>query len=264
MSEQDSKLEEQELPKVNIVDWIFFIPFALSFLGLLVFHDILQRIGILFSIERSDAAMLALGRSTQRALKIVGCRVEIENTCPMEQSIPYIVVSNHQSLFDVPIMYNTLGLCPRFIAKKELGSWLPSASFHLRRPGSALIDRKDSKQALEAIQEAAKIIERDKRSIVIFPEGTRSRNGELRSFRPVGLMALLENIPSAKIVLVTIDGSWKLQCYKRGPIPYGVQIKVKVEPKTLDPKDFKTTRAVVRECEKIISSRLEQLRSSAQ
>jgi 1-acyl-sn-glycerol-3-phosphate acyltransferase len=109
---------------------------------------------------------------------------------------------------------------PKFVSKKELGKGIPSVSYNLRHGGSVLIDRKDSKQAISQIAKLGKYIETTCHSAVIFPEGTRSRNGEPKKFQPMGLKILMKNAPSALIVPISISNSWKMLKY--GNFPYGL------------------------------------------
>jgi 1-acyl-sn-glycerol-3-phosphate acyltransferase len=109
---------------------------------------------------------------------------------------------------------------PKFVSKKELGKGIPSVSYNLRHGGSVLIDRKDSKQAISQIAKLGKYIETTGRSAVIFPEGTRSRNGEPKKFQPMGLKILMKQAPSALIVPISINNSWKMLKY--GKFPYGL------------------------------------------
>jgi 1-acyl-sn-glycerol-3-phosphate acyltransferase len=109
---------------------------------------------------------------------------------------------------------------PKFVSKIELGRGIPSVSYNLRHGGSVLINRKDSKQALAQIAKLGKYIEKHNRSAVIFPEGTRSRTGHPKKFQPTGLKLLLKNAPSALIVPISINNSWKMLRY--GKFPYGI------------------------------------------
>ena len=97
-------------------------------------------------------------------------------------------------------------------------------SYNLRHGGSVLIDRKDSKQALSKIKELAEYIEKNKRSAVIFPEGTRSKTGVPKKFAESGLKILCKYAPSAYIVPITINNSWKM--LKFGDFPMGLGSKL--------------------------------------
>ena len=132
-----------------------------------------------------------------------------------------IIVSNHQSMYDIPpIIWYLRRHHPKFVSKIELGKGIPSVSFNLRHGGSVLIDRKDSKQALQEISKLGKYIEKYKRSAVIFPEGTRGRTGQPKKFQPTGLKMLMRQSPSALIVPLSINNSWKMLEY--GKFPYGI------------------------------------------
>ncbi len=168
----------------------------------------------------------------QRVLLVVfrvgGTRLHIERSDQILPRTGYILVSNHQSLFDVPIFGGLLfSNYPKYVSKKELGRWLPSVSFNLTHGGNALIDRKDPVQARAAIRELGEAAEQRNVAVVIFPEGTRSRDGRLKSFRVGGLKELLDAAPSLPVVPTTIDGAWKLLRNKLFPIPFGTKVRVR-------------------------------------
>jgi 1-acyl-sn-glycerol-3-phosphate acyltransferase len=124
-------------------------------------------------------------------------------------------------MYDIPaIIWFMRKFQPKFISKKELGKGIPSVSFNLRHGGSVLIDRKDSSQALPQIQKLGEYIEKHKRSAVIFPEGTRSRTGVPKKFAPNGLRTLCKYAPSAYIVPISINNSWKI--FRYGKFPLGL------------------------------------------
>ena len=108
----------------------------------------------------------------------------------------------------------------KFVSKKELGKGIPSVSYNLRHGGSALIDRKDPKQAIPEIKKLGDYIESNNRSAVIFPEGTRSKTGQPKAFSQTGLKILCKAAPSAYVVPVSINNSWKM--VKFGFFPVGL------------------------------------------
>ena len=93
--------------------------------------------------------------------------------------------------------------------KKELGKRIPSISYNLKKGGSVLIDRYGEKDVLDQIKKFGENIELNKWSAVIFPEGTRSKDGKMKDFHHGGLMTLIKSIPSAYIVPLSINNSWK-------------------------------------------------------
>ena len=94
----------------------------------------------------------------------------------------------------------------------------------MRNGGSVLIDRKDPKQAIPAIKSLGEYIEKHKRSAVIFPEGTRSKTGVPKKFSENGLKILCKYAPSAYVVPITINNSWKM--VKFGSFPMGLGTKM--------------------------------------
>ena len=135
------------------------------------------------------------------------------------EGVPLIIVANHQSMNDIPpIIWFMRKFHPKFISKKELGKGIPSVSYNLRHGGSVLIDRKDPKQALPAIKQMAEYIEKHNRSAVIFPEGTRSKTGVPKKFSENGLKILCKYAPSAYIVPISINNSWKTVRFGQFPL----------------------------------------------
>ena len=89
-----------------------------------------------------------------------------------------------------------------------------------------LIDRNDSKQSLGALAPFAKNIHKNNWSAVIFPEGTRSKNGKLKKFSPNGIKILSKPNPDAFIVPLTINNSWKVFKYGKFPLGLGNPITI--------------------------------------
>jgi len=152
-------------------------------------------------------------------------RYKIDGLEKVPTGVPIIIAANHQSFYDI----TTIGwfmrkVHPKFVSKIELGKGIPSVSYNLKHGGSVLINRKDPKQALTAIRELAEYIEAYKRAAVIFPEGTRSKTGKPKPFAENGLKILCKYAPSAYIVPVTINNSWKMT--KWGSFPLGIGNKL--------------------------------------
>ena len=151
----------------------------------------------------------------------LGTRFTFNNPHQINKKQPLIIVANHQSLHDIyPLTWYMRKHHPKFISKIELGKGIPSVSYNLRHGGAALIDRKNPRQSLPALIKFGEYIEENKRAAVIFPEGTRSKNGEPKPFQTKGLDILLKKIPSASIVPISINNSWKM--YKYGKFPMGI------------------------------------------
>jgi len=162
-------------------------------------------------------------------LKIVGTRFHFKCPKDIPKNVPLVVVSNHQSLWDIPPMIWFLRKYhPKFISKIELRKGIPSVSYNLRHGGSVLIDRNKPKKALRVMREFAQYLNKYNRAGVIFPEGTRSRDGQPKKFKKKGLQTLLEQIPNGYVLPITINNSWKMQRFGMFPIPLGNRLEFKI------------------------------------
>lgn len=208
---------------------IFYLLFGLM---LLIFEGI-QRICLaLFGYQAHKKSVDLFNGITVFLLRIVfGTKFTIQNNNNLPKNAPILVVSNHQSMWDIPpIIWFLRHIHPKFISKKELGKGIPTISFNLKHGGSVLIDRKDREQAVVQLENFAKYLNKNHRAGVLFAEGTRSRDNQMKAFRPGGLKTLIENMPNAYILPVSLTNSWKLQRYGNFPIPLGVHFKMVVHP----------------------------------
>jgi 1-acyl-sn-glycerol-3-phosphate acyltransferase len=141
------------------------------------------------------------------------CRVELEfeNCSGKELPDRFLLVTNHQSLMDIPIC---IALFPgqrlRFVAKRELSYGIPFVSLILRSQGHALVERRgDASQAMRSILRFARRCEREATCPVIFPEGTRTRDGEVGTFHTAGARKILDETPLPLVVAV-LEGGWRI------------------------------------------------------
>ena len=167
---------------------------------------------------------------------------KVENIELIPEGKPLIIAANHQGLFDIiGIAWLLRKFHPKFVSKIELGKNIPSVSYNLNHGGSVLIDRKDPKQALPALKKMAEYIEANNRSTIIFPEGTRTRDGKPKAFASNGLKILCKYAPNAYVVPVTINNSWKVFRYGSFPLGIGNQVRFTVhEPIKVSECDFNT------------------------
>jgi 1-acyl-sn-glycerol-3-phosphate acyltransferase len=204
---------------ISIVYYSFFI-----FL-LIIFHPIQWICFNVFGYQAHKKSVDYLNFCLVVCMRILGTTFTFINKENIPKNKPIIFVANHQSMYDIITMIWFLRrFHAKFVSKKELGKGVPSVSYNLRVGGSVLIDRKDPKQAITAIGGLSKYIETYHRSAVIFPEGTRSKTGEPKKFSESGLKMLCKYAPSAIIVPITINNSWKM--VKFGSFPMGLANKL--------------------------------------
>ena len=150
---------------------------------------------------------------------LLGDTVSFVNKQNLPDGRPMIFVANHQSLFDIPVMiYFLRRYHAKFISKIELAKGIPSISYNLRHGGAANIDRKDPRQSMTELARFGTDMKTKGWSAMIFPEGTRSADGVVRTFQSAGVAMLLKKCPDALIVPVAINNSWKMVRYGKFPL----------------------------------------------
>jgi 1-acyl-sn-glycerol-3-phosphate acyltransferase len=152
-------------------------------------------------------------------LRLVGVRVEVSGLERLDPSRAYIFTPNHQSLIEVPLFVTYLGRNPAYLAKKEVFKY-PLFGYGISLMGVVPVDRSNTKAAVESARAATENLRRGK-SYVVYPEGTRSRDGRVLPFKKGAfMMAVDAGVP---VVPVTISGGTKI-------MPKG---EVKVFPSTV-------------------------------
>ncbi|WP_299223761.1 1-acyl-sn-glycerol-3-phosphate acyltransferase [uncultured Psychroserpens sp.] len=211
---------------------LYFVVFGIT---LLIFHPIQWLCFNFFGYQAHKTSVDILQFSLMRCLNILGTRFTFTNPYKIPTHKPLLIVSNHQSMYDIsPIMWYMRKHHVKFVSKKELGKGIPSVSYNLRHGGSVLIDRKNPRQALPAMMRFGEYIENTNRAAVIFPEGTRSKDGSLKPFKTKGLELLFKKVPSAIVVPITVNNSWKMLRYGKFPMGIGNHLKFTVhQPITL-------------------------------
>lgn len=207
---------------------LYIISFGLL---LVIFHPIQVVAFRLFGYEAHRRVVAFLNGGLMASTYILGTRYTItgKEHLPLDSAV--ILVANHQSMYDIlPIIWRLRALHPKFVSKASLGKGIPSVSYNLRHGGSVLIHRNDPRQAVAAIGGLGAYIEKYKRCAVIFPEGTRSRDGKPKDFQTTGLKMLMRKAPSALLLPVTINESWKMVQWGQFPLGIGHHIKIQIHP----------------------------------
>lgn len=241
-----------------ILSWICTIPYTVVFILILVVCHPLHLLASLFGTNAHKWALDIMNWMIITNIRVLtGARYRVTGApyLPLDKSI--ILVSNHQSMYDIPmIMWVCRGRHVGFIAKRELGRWIPSISLALRRLGSVLIDRSDAAQAVRDIETFGKMKHDSKQVAAIFPEGTRARDGKVKRFKATGLQALVRSMPGAALQPIAIHGNWELLRYNFWPVPFGTHIELEfLEP--LDPSTY-SDRELTGEIEARIRAALEK------
>ena len=112
-------------------------------------------------------------------LKTTGVRVEVRGLERLDRSRSYVFAANHQSIFDIPVVFASMPVQLRIVAKDSLGR-VPFLGWHLRRTGHLLVDRKNPGAGI--LKKMSRLIG-GARSLIVFPEGTRSVDGGVARFK---------------------------------------------------------------------------------
>lgn len=177
-------------------------------------------------------------------------KVTVNGLANIDPTQSYVYMSNHQSNFDIPVLLAYLPVQFRWLAKAELFK-IPIFGRAMRGAGYIKIDRYNQESAFESINEAARKMKNGV-SAMIFPEGTRSRDGNIRSFKKGGfVMALNAGVP---IVPIVLKGTWTIMdksslIINTGEVSLNILAPIATTGYTRETKDdlIKSVRAVIRE-----------------
>ena len=134
-------------------------------------------------------------------LRTTGVHVTVRGVDLLEPGRSYVLASNHQSIYDIPIVFDSIPLQLRIVAKDSLGRF-PFLGWHLQRTAHLLVDRKSPGASI--VKKMARLVG-GARSLIVFPEGTRSTDGSVERFK--GGMFLVAIDAGLPIVPVSIAGS---------------------------------------------------------
>jgi len=218
---------------LSIIYYIFFL------LWLVIFHPIQWICFNVFGYNAHRLSVAYLNWFLVRTAHIVGTTYHIKGLENVPKNKPLVIVANHQSLHDITtIIWFLRKVHPKFISKIELGKGIPSVSYNLRHGGSALINRKDPKQALPEIKKVAELINSNNYAVVIFPEGTRSKSGNPKPFAINGLKMLYKFAPDAYFLPITINNSWKITKFGQFPLGLGTRLQFTIH-EAMKSSDYK-------------------------
>jgi 1-acyl-sn-glycerol-3-phosphate acyltransferase len=200
-------------------------------------------------VDRSGKTFHAMGRAWSKfILGLYGVKITTKGEEVLDPESHYIYISNHASAFDIPAVIVGIPDDIRFVLKKEL-TRIPIWGWALKYGHYVTIDRGKARDAMKSLDEAAERM-RNGASVILFAEGTRTRDGKLQPFkRGAFTLAVKAGIP---IVPVTINNTFKI-------LPKG---SLRVQPSTIElvfSNPISTSAIVGREAEQQL---IEQVRNA--
>ena len=210
-----SRDEESVLTRIRsvAVRWIRLLTYFVAMLIVCLYCEMIGRVWSLWLAPKGSKTRVHRANRvtrhwnvvlTELTLNVLGARLDVRGEIPPGR---FVVVCNHQSTADVAILPWALrSLNLKFVAKEELGRHIPTVSMALTHWGSALISREATRQDIARMKAMARKLDYWDGSVVVFPEGTRSRNGRLLPYKAaaVRIVAQESGLP---ILPVVIDGT---------------------------------------------------------
>lgn len=240
--------------KSPVSRFLFSLYRPIIYLNAVINTFILAGIAIVVSIFDSNGNTVHyVGKFWSRInLFFTGVRVRVKGLENIDPGRPYIIMSNHQSYFDVWALIGYMPLQLRWVMKKELRK-VPFFGYGCARMGHIYVDRGKSEKAKKSLEAAGEKI-RAGASVVFFPEGTRSPDGKLLHFKKGGFVVALA--AGAQILPITVNGgsfilprgTWK---NRSGTIVINIH-----PPMTVDSYTYETKGALMDEVRKVIESKL--------
>jgi 1-acyl-sn-glycerol-3-phosphate acyltransferase len=177
--------------------------------------------------DNTGTLQIWVARAWARTLLAVsGVRVQVEGLEGIDPAGSYVFISNHLSYMDTPVALAHIPVQFRFLAKRGLFQ-IPFLGTHLSRAGHVPVPREDPRAAVKTLQVAAEAIREKKISMLIFPEGGRSRDGHLQPFKEGGAyIAIRAGVP---VVPLVITGTREILPFGRGVVLSG-EVRLRILP----------------------------------
>jgi 1-acyl-sn-glycerol-3-phosphate acyltransferase len=153
--------------------------------------------------DKTGNAQIRLARTwARRLLGVSGVKVRVEGLEQIDPKASYVFIANHLSFMDTPAVLANIPVQFRFLAKRGLFQ-IPLLGTHLSRAGHISVPRGDPRASVKVMQQAAETIQQKKISLLVFPEGGRSHDGNLRPFKEGGAyIAIKAGVPVVPVVLI--------------------------------------------------------------
>jgi 1-acyl-sn-glycerol-3-phosphate acyltransferase len=175
--------------------------------------------------DRTGATQIKVARAWAKTLLVTsGVHVMVEGLEKIAPAGSYVFISNHLSFMDTPVVLANIPVQFRFLAKRGLFQ-IPFLGQHLSRAGHIPVPREDPRAAVNTMQVAAETIQKKKISLLIFPEGGRSHDGDLQDFKEGGAyIAIRAGVP---VVPIAISGTRELLPWGSGIVRSG-SVKLRI------------------------------------
>jgi 1-acyl-sn-glycerol-3-phosphate acyltransferase len=210
--------------------------------------------------ERVGAGWVSmLARALTSLMRAGGARFQFEGKIDSDQ--PGVVIMNHQSLLDIPPLIHILKeRLPRFVVRSKYARGIPTVSAAIRFINCISVDPKGERAAaVLALRKAAR--QGLNHAVLVYPEGHRSRDGEILPFRPAGLMALLQEKPLPVWIIVN-DGLWRLRTLGDAFFALGtVRCRMRVLGPVMSPENQDDLPAFIEERRQILIQELARMRA---
>lgn len=158
---------------------------------------------LLVTFSRKMPLVMARGIWSPGILFLASAKTKISGMENIVEGKTYIVAANHSSYLDIPIAFRVLPLNLHFIAKKELKK-VPFLGWYMMATGMIFINRSNNRESSQSLKDAAKLIH-DGKTVLIFPEGTVSQDGQIKRFKKGGFHLALE--AGVEILPISLKGT---------------------------------------------------------
>ena len=235
---------------------VFFLIPAIS-----VYTIVLGAASILSSLcDRRGYTAHACARLWSRLiLATTGVRVTVEGLDRVTPGTTYIFVSNHQSIYDIPVIFASLPYQLRIIAKESLARF-PVLGWHLKRGGHLFVDRRNPDRA--GILKRWRALVSEGLSLIIFAEGTRSRDGHVARFKGGSFMlAIQAGLPIVPLAVVGTRGVMPKGRLRTEPASVMLIVHDPIQPPPLDAPTAQDAKALADRIHAVVANTVETLQN---
>jgi 1-acyl-sn-glycerol-3-phosphate acyltransferase len=206
---ETTQIEIKTTQAGGLPHWLSWLRSHFLWLPLIALYTVvLGTVSLLCSLfDRSGRVQHGIARLWARMiLWTVGAKVRVEGLEHFDFTTPRVYVVNHLSLVDTPVLYHHLPFHFRILAKRELFSyWF--MGWHLRRSGQIPVDLENARASIRSLNRAVETL-RNNLSLVVFPEGGRSPDGELQPFMGGAFYAAIK--AQVEVVPVALVGTYEV------------------------------------------------------